>query len=102
MANAHTPVFSKRGSSGMEIDAQPRPELVYTIDPEKTGWTVCCEDQRYGPFPTLREAVGGALAEAREAIRLGFCSTIVERSTDGQCHCCWLPGLGDDVFGLPS
>jgi hypothetical protein len=63
--------------------ALAKPELLYTVEYGPTGWTACCEDQRYGPYSTLSEAIASAISEATEAGRLGFDSVIVASGRGG-------------------
>ena len=71
------------GSGQSAPRALGKPELLYTVEHGPAGWTACCEDQRYGPYPTLDEAIASAVSEATEAGRLGFDSIIIAARRDG-------------------
>lgn len=72
-----------------------RPELLYFIDEHAVGWIVRCEDQRYGPYFTLRTAVLAAVAEAEAADHAGFNSMVLLRDRNRVFKPCWV--LSDEA-----
>lgn len=77
-----------------------RPELLYFIDETISGWNVRCEDQRYGPYPTLHAAMMGAVAEAQAAGQAGFDSIVLRRNQNRIFRPCWVLGEEARLFSF--